>query len=483
MQRSFFARGALIKAGMKRLFVVANRMPVSIEHADGGYTIRPSSGGLVSAVDSYLNGKGQGQFDEVYWAGVAGCSEGVWNRLLHKEENPYTMLPIFAERKTYDAYYNGFSNSCIWPLFHYFPSISEFSLPHFTAYEEMNRLFAERLAAQCSRDDVVWIHDYHLLMLPEMLRKLVPGISIGFFLHIPFPSFEILRLMPRKWQAALLNGMLGADLIGFHTIDYAQHFLDSVRAVLKLEADGPMVSHQNRRVKVEVFPIGIDFDKFHQAYDYPDIARQRAALQKEFEGKKLIFSVDRLDYTKGVSHRLRAYDYFLTHHPEYHGKVVFSIVIVPSRDTISKYAERKKMIDEFIGNLNSRFGTMFWQPVIYHYNHLSFEELVAMYTTCDMALITPLRDGMNLVSKEFVASRKDGQGVLVLSDMTGAARELEDALIINPNDTEEIAGCILQGLEMEPDEQTRRMRAMQERVRTYNVSVWAEDFFTKLLNL
>lgn len=442
--------------------------------------MRPSSGGLVSAVDSYLNSQGRGHFDEVYWAGVAGCSEQVWSRVRKPNDSPYTMLPIFAERKTYDAYYNGFSNSCLWPLFHYFPSIAEFSLPHFTAYVEMNRLFAEKLAAQCSRDDVVWVHDYHLLLLPDMLRKLVPGITIGFFLHIPFPSFEILRLMPRKWQAEILNGMLGADLIGFHTIDYAQHFLESVRAVLKVEPDGPMVSHQNRKAKVEVFPISIDFGKFHAAYDEPEITRRRAALRTEFAGKKLIFSVDRLDYTKGVSHRLKAYEHFLTQHPEYHGKVVFSIVVVPSRDTISKYSERKKLIDEFIGNLNSRFGNMFWQPIIYHYNHLSFEELVAMYTTCDMALITPLRDGMNLVAKEFVASRKDGCGVLVLSDMAGAARELQDALIINPNDTEEIAGCILQGLEMAPEEQSRRMRAMQEQVRSYDVAVWAEDFFRQL---
>lgn len=455
-------------------------MPISIEAVSDQHVIRSSSGGLVSAVDSYLTGEGQGQFDEVYWAGIAVCSESVWNRLDYKQQSSYTMLPIFAERKAYDAYYNGFSNSCLWPLFHYFPSISEFTLSHFTAYIKISELFAEKLATQCKPGDVVWIHDYHLLLLPEMLRKLVPGITIGFFLHIPFPSFELFRLMPRKWQARLLEGMLGADLIGFHTIDYVRHFLESVRAVLKLEQDGAMITFGIRKVKAEVFPIGIDFDKFHHAYDVPEIVERRTALLEEFKGKKLIFSVDRLDYTKGVSHRLRAYEHFLINHPEYHGKVVFSIVIVPSRDTISKYAERKKMIDEFIGNLNSRFGTMFWQPVIYHYNHLSFEELLALYTTCDMALITPLRDGMNLVAKEFVASRKDNLGVLVLSDMTGAARELQDALIINPNDTEEIADCILQGLEMSAEEQSRRMRVMQGRVRDYNVSVWAGDFFKQL---
>jgi len=210
------------------------------------------------------------------------------------------------------------------------------------------------------------------------------------------------------------------------------------------------------------------------------VVRRRAELLHEFNGKKLLFSVDRLDYTKGVSHRLRAYEHFLINHPEYHGKVVFSLVVVPSRDTITKYAERKKLIDEFIGNLNSRLGTMFWQPVIYHYQHLSFEELMALYSSCDMALITPLRDGMNLVCKEFVASRKDGRGVLVLSDMTGAARELQDALIINPNDTEDIADCILQGLEMPAEEQEQRMRTMQERVRRYDVTAWAEDFFHQL---
>ncbi len=465
---------------MKRLIVVANRLPVSIVPTEDGHALRPSSGGLVSAVQSYLQGFGKGRFDATYWAGIPDCRESVWNSLTMDEDSPYTMLPVFAGRKIYDAYYNGFSNSTLWPLFHYFPSIAEFNQAHFRAYEEINRVFAAELAKVCRAGDVVWIHDYHLLLLPAMLRALVPGVTIGFFLHIPFPSFEILRIMPRKWQSALLEGMLGSDLIGFHTIDYVQHFQSSIRAVLRLESDGPMISFANRKIKAEVFPIGIDYHKFHDAFDDPDVAHRREALLQEFSGKKLIFSVDRLDYTKGVSQRLKAYELFLNNHPEWQGKVVFSLVVVPSRDSITKYAERKKLIDEFIGNLNSRLGTMFWQPVIYHYTHLEFGELMALYSSCDMALITPLRDGMNLVCKEFVASRKDGRGVLVLSDMTGAARELQDALIINPNDTEDIADCILQGLLMPPEEQEQRMRTMQERVRRYDVSAWAGDFFRQL---
>ena len=465
----------------RRLFIVANRLPVTLtDHNE----LKPSSGGLVSAINSYLNptnGTCANEFKETYWVGVPGCTPKTWDTAAASAPpDTYTYVPVFAAPQQYEAYYNGFSNSVLWPLFHYFPSYAEYSQEAFDAYVAVNESFMGVLNKHLRPDDVVWIHDYHLLPLAAMIRRLFPSITIGFFLHIPFPSFELIRLLPRSWQETLLQGMLGADLIGFHTIDYAAHFLQSVQMVLGLDHEMHVLRHDDRLIKVDVFPISIDFELFHQSYDDRGVTLLRSSLRENLPDKKIIFSVDRLDYTKGVHNRLKAYEHFLTQYPNYKGKVVFIIVVVPSRDTVPKYAERKKMIDETISSINSKIGTLHWQPIIYQYNCLRFEQMLSLYTACDLALITPMRDGMNLVAKEFVASRKDGAGVLVLSEMAGAARELTDALAINPNDIGEMAEKIKEGLEMPLAEQGSRLQTMQERIRTYNVKAWAEDFLGQL---
>lgn len=467
----------------KRLFIVSNRLPVNIIEKGDDAEVKVSSGGLVTAIRGYMTqgGSHEKEYEAVYWAGVPGCTSQVWYKAIaHMSEKEYSFLPIFMNKRTYDNYYNGLSNSVIWPLFHYFTSYAEYRNSWYESYQQANVAFADALTEQLQPGDVVWIHDYHLLPLAGLLRERIPGISIGFFLHIPFPSYELFRIMPKQWQRELLEGMLGADLIGFHTIDYASHFLKSLQMVLGLEHDMHVVNYRNRLIKIDIFPISISYSQFHDAYDNPKVRRLREDIRAQFAGTKMIFSVDRLDYTKGVSSRLAAYESFLVNNPGFQGKVVFVMVIVPSRDTISRYAERKKLIDEFIGRLNSKLGTFNWQPVIYRYSSLEFEELMAFYTGCDLALITPLRDGMNLVAKEFVASRKDMHGVLVLSEMAGAARELTDAILINPNDIEEGAAAIVKGLTMPEDEQQRRISVMQERVRRYDVQAWASDFFTQL---
>lgn len=465
---------------MSRLFIVSNRLPLTIEKADEKYNYRQSSGGLISAVNAYLNSEGNGVFAQKIWAGVPGCSEKVWDMVAANIDAEYDYLPVFVQNKAYDHYYNGFANSVLWPLFHYFPSFADYQPSFFEAYKTVNEHFANELCKQLRPDDTVWIHDYHLLPLAAILRKRHPSLTIGIFLHIPFPSYELFRVIPKQWQREILTGMLGADLIGFHTCDYVTHFLNCTAKILKASADDNVIAWEDRQIKVAEFPISIDYEQFSRAYDDVEVLRKRADYLRLKQDKQLIFSVDRLDYTKGVYNRLKGYREFLVQHPEYKGKVVFALVIVPSRDTISKYAERKKMIDEYIGNFNSRFGHIGWQPVIYQYGHLEFHELIAMYTACDLALITPLRDGMNLVSKEFVASRKDQQGVLVLSEMAGAAHELTDALLINPNDRCEIAAMIKAGLEMKPAEQQQRMAAMQACISRYNVNTWAADYFKHL---
>ncbi|MBS1607108.1 MAG: bifunctional alpha,alpha-trehalose-phosphate synthase (UDP-forming)/trehalose-phosphatase [Bacteroidetes bacterium] len=465
----------------KRLFIVSNRLPITIEQTENGVTSRPSSGGLVSAITGYLEKGGSESFSETFWAGVPGCTEKIWSVATGGIASaPYSYLPVFVNWKKYELYYNGFSNSVLWPLFHYFPSFVDYNTSYFDAWLEVNGIFAEQLAAKLRKDDIVWIQDYHLLPLAGLLRDHLPGLTIGFFLHIPFPSYELFRLIPKNWQRTILSGMLGADLVGFHTIDYALHFLASVEEVLQVEHDGQHMWWENRRVKTDAFPISIDFEKFHHAFDHPSVDEMRRRYLELKGTKKMIFSVDRLDYTKGVANRLKGYEAFISSYPEYRGNVIFVLVIVPSRDVIIKYAERKKIIDESVGNINSSRGDVVWQPIIYKYGHLSFDELVALYTTCDLALITPLRDGMNLVSKEFVASRKDGRGVLVLSEVAGAARELTEALLVNPNDAAEMAAAIKAGLEMSPEAQRERLTEMQDRIRTYNVYTWAADFFREL---
>lgn len=465
----------------KRLFIISNRLPVSVSEENG---IQPGSGGLITAIESYLAKENNTEFNEVFWTGMPGCNLATWIAALKKvTRTDFSYIPVFTSNKEYDGFYNGHSNSVLWPLFHYFPSYAEYSEVNYEYYQQVNKQFAETLLPNLRPTDTVWIHDYHLLPLAALLRKAMPELTIGFFLHIPFPSFEIFRMLPRKWQEDLLKGLLGADLIGFHTIDYAAHFLQSVLMVLGLDNERHIIHHDNRLIKVDVFPISIDYKKFQDAYHEENVVTIRQSLQHQMSERKIIFSVDRLDYTKGVHNRLKAYEYFLQQNPQYHGNVVFIMVMVPSRDTIPKYAERKRMIDETISNINSTVGNIHWMPVIYQYNNLQFDEMVALYSACDLALITPLRDGMNLVAKEFVASRKDKKGVLIISEMAGAARELTDALTINPNDVLEMAQKIKEGLEMPEDEQAYRLENMQKRLANYDVQAWADDFMTELKNI
>lgn len=465
----------------KRLFIVSNRLPITVCTEKG---IQQASGGLITAINSYLEGENANSFDDVLWTGVPGCNMGTWISATKKmNKSSFTYLPVFVPNAEYEGYYNGQSNSVLWPLFHYFPSYAEYNVECYEHYNRVNEHFAAALIKVVRPGDTVWIHDYHLLPLAAMLRQEMPEVTIGFFLHIPFPSFEIFRLLPKKWQEDLLKGMLGADLIGFHTIDYAAHFLQSILMILGLDNDRHIIHYDNRLIKVDVFPISIDFKKFNDAYDDDKVVSLRHSFLQKMKDKKIIFSVDRLDYTKGVHNRLKAYEYFLQKNPGYHEKVLFILVIVPSRDTIPKYAERKSMIDELISQINSKIGGIHWQPVIYQYNTLEFKEMVALYTACDLALITPLRDGMNLVAKEFVASRKDKKGVLVISEMAGAARELTDALTINPNDVLEMADKIKEGLEMSKEDQSIHLENMQKRIANYDVKAWADDFMTELKNI
>lgn len=471
---------------MGRLIIISNRLPFSIDQENGQTVIRQSSGGLVSAIKSYFEKEGisEHSFSEKLWMGVADFPQKEWNMVERELKHlDFAVLPLFVDKKLYRDYYNGFSNSVLWPLFHYFPSVVEYEASYFDAYTKVNRLFAERLLPEIKNDDTIWIHDYQLMLLPEMIREQRPDISIGFFLHIPFPSYEIFRLMPRDWKSALLQGVMGADLVGFHTYDYAQHFMKSVKMVLGVDSYFHSLQYQGRLVKADSFPIGIDYKKFEDEANEPETQSYVAEIKKNFENKKIIFSVDRLDYTKGLMDRLCAFDYFLEKYPEWQDKLVFILNVVPSRDEISTYTQRKRQMEEKIGTINGKYSSISWQPVIYRYNHLPFHELSALYQAADVALITPLRDGMNLVAKEYVASCTDQQGVLILSELAGAASELGEALLVNPTDTIEVSDAIHKALTMPPEEQRRRLALMQKRLAEYDVINWVSDFMDQLTNV
>jgi trehalose 6-phosphate synthase/phosphatase len=447
-------------------------------------SLRQSPGGLVSAIKSYFdaNGVDQDKFTEKIWAGVADFSPQDWEQM-EPEVNgsqEFKLVPLFVEERLYNDYYNGFSNSILWPLFHYFSSLADYKTSYFDSYQQVNKQFAEFLSPLIQPDDVVWIHDYHLMLLPALLRSTNRRLTVGFFLHIPFPSYEIFRLLPAEWKVSLLEGMLGADLIGFHTYDYVQHFMQSLKMILGGDSFYSSFLYHDRLVHVDLFPIGIDFKKFNATSQDKRIRDMRADVRRNFEDKKMIFSVDRLDYSKGMMHRLAAIEYLFANYPQWIGNVVFILNMVPSRDKIQAYSEGKKMIEEKIGAVNGKYSTINWQPVIYRYNHLSFIELAALYQAADAALITPLRDGMNLVAKEYVASCATGRGVLILSELTGVASELSEAIQVNPTDVQAVAYAINQALTMPLGDQRYRMRLMQKRLQDYDVVRWVNDFFDQL---
>ncbi len=463
--------------------MVSNRLPFSVRRSEQGVELVASAGGLVSALSGYLERRKLEQPEvEFIWAGWSGAelSAEETEQLRAAALEKHGAYPLSLDAADMDGFYHGFCNGTLWPLFHYFPSYATYEEQDWETYRRVNQKFCDELAALVQPGDEIWVHDYQLLLLPGLLRKLLPNASIGFFLHIPFPSFEVFRQLPTRWRGELLEGVLGADLMGFHTHDYAQHFLHSVFRTLGYEHYLGQINVDGALRRVETFPIGIDYARFQQAAASPEVAEARAQMAASLAQRKVIFSVDRLDYSKGILHRLRGFEAFLSEWPEYVGKVVFVMLVVPSREQVARYQRMKQELDERVGQINGRFGTVDWVPIVYQYRSVPFAELIALYNLADVALITPLRDGMNLVAKEYIASKPEGDGVLILSDMAGAARELGEALQINPNHTREIAEAIHQALTMPRVDQLRRMRAMQGRIEAYDATRWVESFLAAL---
>lgn len=464
-----------------RLLIVSNRLPVSVSRKNGEFHFEKSAGGLVSGLSDFLKGLGKDQsdIDDYIWMGWPGMTveKEDQDHIRTTVEKKYHASPVFLSQKLMDKVYLGFCNKTIWPLFHYFPNYASFENEFWDEYIKSNEIFCEEVLKVLKPDDIVWVHDYHLMLLPAMLRAKVNN-PIGFFLHIPFPEYEMYRLFPRESRAEILRGLLGSDLIGFHTHDYTQYFLRSVLRILGLENHMGTIALPDRVVKVATFPMGIDFDKFHNMDVSPFPSEKPAPGHP-----KVVLSVDRLDYSKGIVNRLQGFELFLKKHPEWHGKVFLNMIVVPSRTGVTSYQKIKRQLDELVGNINGNFGNVNWTPIIYQYTSLPHKELIAQYRMSAVSLITPLRDGMNLVAKEYIASLRDKRGILILSEFTGAAKELGESIIINPNNIHEIADGIFDALNIPDEEQIRRNDIMQKRLRRYDVTKWANDFVDSLLNI
>lgn len=478
-----------------RVIVVANRLPMSASRDDktGEWTFRMSSGGLVTALQGVRDTH---KFIWIGWLGGAEVAENEQAMVAERLLREYSCVPVFLSDSLVDKYYNGFSNDVLWPLFHYVPlpmykagAEKKFDKSLWEAYKEANIIFAKVVSSVYEEGDFVWVHDYHLMRLPYELRQRHPRCRIGWFLHTPFPSSEIYRILPVR--KPLLEGLLSADLVGFHTFDYARHFLSACTRVLeKVESSPRGVDYDSHFMSLGVFPVGIDPDFITKTIKNPSVQQRVQELRETFAGRKILLGVDRLDYIKGMPHKLLGLELFFTRYPEWRGKVTLIQVGVPSRTDVAEYKIVANQVNELVGRINGNFGTLDFSPVHYINQSVDQLELFAIYKVADVCIVSSLRDGMNLVSHEYVAAQqedsygsgcaKDGPGVLVLSEFAGSAQSLSGAIRVNPWNTEELASSIRKALCMSPVERELRQRKLYHYVSLHTASFWAKSFLEEL---
>ncbi|OKL56436.1 Alpha,alpha-trehalose-phosphate synthase [Talaromyces atroroseus] len=451
----------------RRLLLVSNRLPITVRRSDDGkYDFSMSSGGLVTGLSGLAKTT---TFQWYGWPGLEVPQDEITTVKTRLKEE-YGATPVFIDDQLADRHYNGFSNSILWPLLHYHPGEIVFDESAWDSYKKANALFAETIANEAQNGDLVWVHDYHLMLLPQLLRERLrdlgkKNIKIGFFLHTPFPSSEIYRVLPVR--ADLLRGVLHCDLIGFHTFDYARHFLSSCTHILNLNTTPNTVLFKNQSVAVGAFPIGIDPDKFLEGLKNSNVQSRISRLESKFQGMKLMVSVDRLDYIKGIPQKLHALEVFLSNHPEWVGQVVLVLVAVPSREDVEEYRNLRAVVNELVGRINGRFGTVDYMPIHFMHKSVNFEELLALYAVSDACIVSSTRDGMNLVSFEYIASQQKGQGVLILSEFAGASQSLNGSIVVNPWNTEDLAQAYHQAVSMEAEQRAARYQKLWKYVSKY----------------
>lgn len=462
---------------MGKTIIISNRLPVKVQRQEDDLEFTTSEGGLATGLSTVFK---SGKNKWIGWPGLYTQDEHE-KKIINKKLGEENMLPVFLSEEEIRDYYEGFSNGTLWPNFHYFTEYAIYEQELWESYVKVNYKFAKEAIKIAEPGDTIWIHDYQLLMVPQMIRRKLPNTSIGFFQHIPFPSYEIFRLLP--WRKELVLGVLGADLIGFHTYDDMRHFLSAVSRIAGINSLHGHLELKGRRITVDSFPMGIDYEKYANIAKTSETKNKITMFRASLGQQKLMLSIDRLDYSKGITQRLHAFELFLEKYPEYRERVSILMVVVPSRDQVEKYKELKEEIDEMVGRINGSYGRINWTPIHYFYRSFSLESLSAFYCMADVALVTPMRDGMNLVCKEFIASKLDKKGVLILSEMAGASRELSDALLINPNDVNAIVESMHHALTMPVSEQVKRNTIMQRSLKRYNVHHWVSLFMDRLADI
>lgn len=459
---------------MPQVLIISNRLPVSVKKEDGQLRYSASVGGLATGLSSFVSGR---RNKWIGWPGIASDELSDKDRkAITRELAKSNCIPVFLSQKQIDDFYNGYSNAILWPMFHNLKpaKVSEQDYRRWwRAYQTVNREFAEAALSVAQTRSQIWVHDYQLLLLPDLLRQEKPEANIGFFLHIPFPDDKTFGQIAEHTK--LLQGVLGAGLVGFHTTGYVRNFLANCQAYTKASVGTDQVVNGSHITRVANFPMGIDYDKYATASKTKAVRAAMRKYQKRYKGRRVIVAVDRLDPTKGLVERLKAYRDFLAANPKQHGKVVFSMVAAPSRTEIDAYKNLKQKLDKLAVEINETYGTDKWQPLDYMNISLPFEEVTALFKIADVAFIAPLKDGMNLVAKEYVASRQKN-GVLILSETAGAAEELRDALLVNPRKPATLVNALQDALTMPKGDLKQRMNNMHQHLASNTVHTWAGNF-------
>jgi len=460
-----------------QLIIVSNRLPFEIEVKEDEPELKPGSGGLVTALAPVLKNRG-GIWTG--WPGGSGLDETKLHKAIVKMQDSvgFEFDPVFLTKEQVDLYYHGFSNEIIWPLFHDLQTQCNFAPEYWKAYQEVNDRFAEVLVRRGKENQFIWVHDYQLMLVGQSLRRKGVTSKIGFFLHIPFPPLDLFMKLP--WRFQVLQALLSYDLIGFQTLRDCRNFIQCVRLLKKnihYVKGFYLCRDQDKETRIGAFPISIDFKEFADNAYSQQISEAAWLLHEKWTDQQLIFSLDRLDYTKGITYRLEAIRTFLQKYPEFHKKVCFIQVIIPSRTDIPSYQQLKQQIDRLVGEINSQYTQDSWIPIYHIFRHLNQQELLAYYRTSDVALVTPIKDGMNLVAKEYIACQIERNGVLILSEFAGAAVQLHrGALLVHPYDVAGIAEIIHKALTMPKEERLKRMRQLRRIVKKYDIFWWMQTF-------
>jgi trehalose 6-phosphate synthase/phosphatase len=449
---------------MQSLINVSNRLPVTV-----GETIEKSSGGLVAAMEDLEKSYA---LRWIGWAGGTVDDERRREEIRHTLRDEFNYTPVFLTREQAENYYTGFANSSLWPLLHYMPTYARYSERWFEFYREVNRLFADVVIESVGDEDIVWIHDYHLMLLPSMLRREKPDLTIGYFLHTPFPSYEIFRCHPDREE--LLQGLLGANLLGFHTFGYLRHFRSTVLRTLGIESEMTTIHHETHRTNIGVYPIGVNAEKFLKEMQTGAYRQCLENYRRIYRDKKIVLSVERLDYTKGIPRRLEAIERFLKETGR--TDVLFIFISVPSRESVREYQKLIREVELKVSRINGKYSTIESAPVHFINQSVNFSELCALYSLADVAMVTPLMDGMNLVAKEYLVCQGEKSGVLILSEFAGAAQELPNACIVNPYNVKDMTRCLKKALIWDKTEKMRMIDPMRERVIKYDAKYWADSF-------